>query len=77
VIALRFAIGTALLLIGWIIARAVGRTRSLNPFGIVLDLAVPVACFGFIASGTGKPMFAGLLIGACETAYAVADGLKR
>ncbi len=73
----RFAIGIALCLVGWLVARGVGRTRSLRIVPMLIDLAVPGACFAFIATGTGRPIFAGLLVGACETAYAVADHFKR
>lgn len=75
--ATRFAIGIVLLVSGWIVARGIGRTRSWHPATMLLDLAVPGACFAFIVTGTGRPIFAGLLIGACETAFAVADHFKR
>ncbi|HZP13638.1 MAG TPA: LTA synthase family protein [Nevskiaceae bacterium] len=73
----RFALGIALCLLGWLVARRVGRTRVWRIGPMLLDLAVPGACFAFIASGTGRPIFAGLLVGACQTAYAIADHFKR
>jgi hypothetical protein len=74
---LRFAIGIGMMLAGWLVARGMGGTRSWKLAPVLLDLAVPGALFAFILVGTGRPVFAGVLIGACEVAYSLADRLKR
>jgi hypothetical protein len=72
-----FAIGLMLAIAGWLAPRAIARTRwNWSPL-LLLDAAMPLALFSFIATAVARPIFAGIITCAIGAAYAYADRAKR
>jgi hypothetical protein len=70
-------VGLALCIAGWLFARFIAGCRTWRPLPVLLDVLVPLTCFAFVALGTGKPLFAGVLICVMCVAFALADHTKR
>lgn len=70
-------VGLSLCIAGWLFARRVAGCRTWIPAVVVLDALIPMLCFAFIATGTGKPLFAGVLMCVVGLAFGMADFTKR
>ena len=74
----RLALGVALTLGGWLLTRASARAwRPARPWAFALDLFVPAVLFSAALAVTGRPVLAGVLIGAILGGIAFADTAKR
>lgn len=69
--------GLAIALLGWLAPRVVAKTRFRLSSMLLLDLAMPIGLFSFVATLTARPMFAGVLTFVIGAAYAYADRSKR
>ncbi len=68
--------GVVLAFFGWLVLRiACGATLRWSTM-LLLDLALPIACFAMIATITDRPVFAGVITLALSAGFAYADRAK-
>ncbi len=70
------AAGLALAFCGWMVLRAASRALPRWSALLLLDMALPAACFALCAAATARPLFAGVITLALSAGYAYADHAK-
>ncbi len=75
--AARFMIGVAAALAGWLIPRAVARARIETLAAVGLDLAPALLTAVLISLACGRALFAGAVVLALGSGFALADATKR
>jgi hypothetical protein len=71
------ALGAALVVTGWLVARVAAGARFAKPPALLIDGLVPVAGFAVLSAATARPLTAGVAWFLVMVAYALADRAKR
>jgi hypothetical protein len=72
-----FGLGSALVIAGWLLVRALSRAYCASALGLIVDGLLPFAAFLVILTATARPLSAALIVFGLLCAYGAADRAKR